>query len=247
MPPSLALDDLLSRKNIAQLAQHTYREHPNLVAQLGAGKSTVDIKWFGWRSRVHYYLSPTFPGRAMTSWIIAQALLKVSARTPEALFVYSRRRRGFIQENFLVTDDITPHQTLRSFLKSGASVALKEAAVMDLALSIARMHGGGIFHRDLTTANFLVAANSEVYIVDLNRARRRRRLATRTRLLDLARLNFEATDPDLEARLTQLFFEVYGRETTLASDWEAGYHRYREKLIGQRRRKARLRGLASGK
>lgn len=247
MPPSLALDDLLSRESVAQLAQHTYREHPNLVAQLGTGQRSVIIKWFGWRSRIHYYLSPTFPGRAMTSWIIAQALEQMSARTPEPLFVYSRRHRGFIQENFLVTADITPHQTLRSFLKSEISDTLKEAAVTDLALSIARMHSGGIFHRDLTTANFLVTDNSEVYIVDLNRARRRRRLAPRTRLLDLARLNFEATDPDLEARLVHRFFEVYGRETTLASNWEAGYHRYRGKLIGQRRRKARLRGLASGK
>ncbi len=247
MPPALTLDDLLSREGVTQLAQHIYREQPNIVAQLGTGQRSVVVKWFGWRSPIHYYLSPSFPGRAMTSWTIAQALEQLSARTPEPLFVYSRRHRGFIQENFLVTADITPHQTLRSFLKSEASDALKQAAVTDLALSIARMHGGGIFHRDLTTANFLVTGSSEVYIVDLNRARRRWRLTPRTRLIDLARLNFEADDPGLEARLIHRFFDVYGRETTLPRDWAAGYHRYRDKLIGQRRRKARLRGLASGK
>ena len=217
------------------------------MAQLGTGEQSVVIKWFGWRSPIHYYLSPTLHGRAMTSWTIARALEQVSVRTPEPLFVYSRRRRGFIQENFLITANITPHQILRSFLKSEAFDTLKEAAVTDLALSIARMHSGGIFHRDLTTANFLVTENSEVYIVDLNRARRWQRLAPRTRLLDLARLNFEASDPYLEARLTHRFFEVYGRETAPVSDWETGYHRYREKLLGRRRRKARLRSLANGK
>ena len=217
------------------------------MAQLGTGKDTVVIKWFGWRSPIHYYLSPTFPGRAMTSWTIAQALLQVSARTPRPLFVYTRRHRGFIRENFFITANIVPHKTLRSFLTSDAADTLKEAAVTDLALSIARMHGGGIFHRDLTTANFLVTANSEVYIVDLNRAHQLGRLSHRQRLFDLARLNFEATGPDREARLRRQFFQVYGRETAVTGDWETGYRRYRERLIGRRKWKARLRRLTGGK
>ncbi len=224
-----------------------YKQRPNIVALMGAESDAVVVKWFGWRNPVHYYLSPTFPGRALTSWTVAHALKQVAARTPEPLFVYSRRSRGLIQENFFITEGIYPHKTLRSFLKSDAPDQDKMAAVKDLAGSIVRMHNGGSFHRDLTTANFLVNEKLEVYIIDLNRASLLARLSLRQRLVDLARLNFADAPPEAETRLRQVFFNEYGRAAPHACDWEQGYLKYRARLQARRRLKSRLRRLGHPK
>jgi len=213
------------------------------VAQIETQPGPVVIKWFGWRHPIHFYLSPTFPGRAWTSWEVARVLDKVAARTPRPIYVYTRRRRGFILENFFITECINPHQTLRAFLKSDASSQMMEKAVKDLALSIARMHRGGIQHRDLTTANFLVDESGKVFIVDLNRARLRPHFSHRHRLTDLARLAFDARDPELEIHLIHQFFQIYDAETGAAVDWKQEYRDYRRRLLIMRGRKKRLRGL----
>ena len=229
------------------MAQKIYDQHPNLVARIETHRGPVVVKWFGWRHPLHFYLSPFLAGRAWTSWETAQALEQLAVRTPRPLFVYARRQRGFIRENFYVTTGIHPHVTLRAFLLSDASTELMEQAVADLALGIARMHTGGILHRDLTTGNFLVDATGRVYLVDLNRARRLARLSRRRRLSDLARISFNARDRELKSRLAHRFFQVYGHETDPAVDWEGGYWKYRRRRLARRRWKKRLRRLIGGK
>ena len=241
MPEPLDQEKLTNRDTIIRLAQKVFCHHPNLVAQIETHMGPVVIKWFGWRSPIRFYLSPALPSRAWTSWEVAQALNKVAARTPRPIYVYTRRRHGFIIENYLISASINPHQTLRVFLKSDASRLMMEKAVKDLALSIARMHKAGIQHRDFTTANFLVNEQGEVYIVDLNRARLRRRLSNRRRLADLARLNFNARNPELGAHLSHLFFKVYRAETGVTIDWEKGYRIFRHRWQRLKGWKKRLR------
>ncbi len=115
------------------------------MARLDAHRGPVVIKWFGWRNRLHRALSPFARGRAWRSWEVAQALREAEVRTPGPLYVFARRRRGVIRDNFFVAAAIHPHQTLRDLLKSDAPQELMEQAVSDLAKSIARMHGAGIF------------------------------------------------------------------------------------------------------
>ncbi|MEE9466398.1 MAG: lipopolysaccharide kinase InaA family protein, partial [Candidatus Neomarinimicrobiota bacterium] len=210
----------MDRQRLAALAQQAYKQKINLVCRVDSAKGPVVVKWFGWRRPGHYLLSPLFAGRAVTSWRIARTMSDLGVRTPEPLFVYSQRVRGLIRENIFICRAIHPHQTLRVYLQSNAPQADKLAAVIDLAGSIARLHTGGIIHRDLTTANFLVGDNAQVYIVDLNRARRLGRLSRQIRLEDLARLNF-ATGDDLETELTTAFFEEYGSGGDY--DWIAAY------------------------
>ena len=64
-----------------------------------------------------------------------------------------------------------------------------EAFLAALGKTLRRMHDRGFFHRDLSIGNVLLAAgSSDLYIVDLNRARRRRRLRLSQRTRDLCRL-----------------------------------------------------------
>ncbi|MFB0516524.1 MAG: lipopolysaccharide kinase InaA family protein [Candidatus Neomarinimicrobiota bacterium] len=229
------------------MAQKIYDQDPNLVAQLDTHQGPVVIKWFGWRHKLHFYLSPLRPGRAWNSWQMARALEEAAARTPQPLFVYLRRCRGFIHENFYVTAAIHPHQKLRDFLQSNAPPQLMEQAVADLALSIARMHEGGIRHRDLTTGNCLVDDAGLVHLVDLNRARKRARPSRHQRLSDLARINFNARDQALTCRLAHRFFQVYSTETDPTIDWEGRYQKYRHRLLQRRGWKKRLRRLRNRK
>lgn len=246
LPAPLRLVDLLDRKRLAQLASQVYKQRTNLVCRVDTDQGPTVVKWFGWRHPGHYLLSPTFPGRAVTSWRIARAIRALGARTPEPLFVYSRRLFGLIQENIFVCRAIHPHQTLRSFLQSGATSDQKLAAVTDLAGSIAGLHGGCILHRDLTTANLLVTASTEVYLVDLNRAQQVDRLSRRQRLQDLARLNFHSGD-DLESLLVEAFFDEYCEPDSAASDWVSDYRQARGRLLSRKARKRRLRQLLGRK
>lgn len=214
---------------------------------LESQKGLVVVKLFGWRSRLHYILSPTFPSRAWASWETARGLLQVGARTPKPLYVYTRRTGGFIQENLFITAAIHPRQSLRALLKSDATQESMEAAVGDLARSIGRMHAGAIMHNDLTTANFLVCLAGEVYIVDLNRARRRSRLTPHQRLKDLARISFSTREPSLEEALTRRFFRVYSQETETQVDWLTGYYSFRRRRVARQRWRRRLRRLVGGK
>ncbi|MFQ6673213.1 MAG: lipopolysaccharide kinase InaA family protein [Fidelibacterota bacterium] len=247
LPPPLTLDDLLRRDEVASLAEEIYDTNPNLVARLQAGRGPVVVKWFGWRHRIHYALSPTFESRAQASWTTARTLKLLGIRTPEPLYVYTRREKGTIQKNFFITDAIHPHTRLRSYLMSDAPASALNQTVEDLARSIARMHGGGVFHRDLTMGNFLVSDTGNAFIVDLNRARQLKKLSAHHRLTDLAKLNFKTRDSDTEDGLTRLFFRVYLDESRMTVSLLEGYRDYRGSLLGQRRLKKRLRRLFRGK
>ncbi len=224
-------------------ATRIFEQQTNLVVLVETDHGPVVVKWFSWRHRLHYWLSPTFPGRAVTSWRIARRLVECGARTPEPLFLHSRRKRGFIRENLVITRAIQPHQTLRSLLKSESPISEKERAVGDLARSLARMHGAGIEHNDLTTGNFLVSDSGEVYIVDLNRAKRRTGLSTSQRAIDLARISFSAANQVEEQQLATSFFQQYGQTAGVDLDWCAIYWKYRARLVSKRRRKARIKEL----
>lgn len=217
------------------------------MARLEADSGPVVIKWFGWRNPLHVYLSPFSQGRAWHSWRVAHALQEAAVRTPEPLFVYARRHRGIIRDSFYISAAIHPHQTLRALLRSHASTTLLEQAVANLASSLARMHEASIHHRDLTTGNFLVDDEGRVAIVDLNRAKLRHRLTRRQCLADLARISFASRDSDLEERLSNRFFQVYGSVRNASFGWEAGSRRYRVRLLASRRLKRNLRRLLGRK
>ncbi|MFH1852990.1 MAG: lipopolysaccharide kinase InaA family protein [Candidatus Neomarinimicrobiota bacterium] len=241
-PAPLLPVDLLDRNALEKRAVKIFDRRPNLVAEIESSLGPIVVKLFGWRSRIHYFLSPLMPSRAALSWRTARALRQAGSRTPAPIAVLTDRCLGLIQTNLFVCAAIRPHVTLRKFLKSGPEESAVLTVFADLALSLARMHNAGILHRDLTTGNFLVDSVGQVHIVDLNRARVLRRLTVRQRLNDLAKLNFGHRYNENQVLVTG-FFTVYGNESAVAGDWEAGYRRARRKLQRYRRGKAALKRL----
>jgi tRNA A-37 threonylcarbamoyl transferase component Bud32 len=213
------------------------------VARLEAAEGSVVIKWFGWRHRVHALFSPFRKSRAWRTWNTAQELERMGVSTPAPRFAYTRRCMGFVRENFFISSAIHPHQRLRTLLRSETSMELIEKAVSNLAISIARMHDGGIIHRDLTSGNFLVDEEGRVYLTDLNRAHLLDYLSVHQRLRDLARISFTMSDDAKTIQLAKTFFHVYGVETSEEADWEKGYWNYRRHRLKKRRLKLRLKRL----
>lgn len=235
-PRELHPDDLLSRSRAEALADEIYDTDPNLVIRLSTSSGNYVLKWFGWRHRIHVVLSPTFPSRAWASWTCGQALITAGVRTPEPIWVYTRRQRGIIRENVYLTRAVEPHRALRSVLKTEPVDELGEI-LKRWGIALARMHNAGIYHRDLTTGNFLVSEENKIYVIDLNRARLQRNLSVSLRLNDLRKIHFPNRIPE---PVRNLFWTSYGVESETAADWETLYQQKRAAYRARRKRKTQL-------
>tara|TARA_B100001971_G_scaffold47465_1_gene42470 strand:- start:1142 stop:1936 length:795 start_codon:yes stop_codon:yes gene_type:complete len=241
IPEGCTVSDLSERQYIESSALKVYENNPNIVARLESKEGSFIVKLFGWRHRFHYFLSPAMDSRAYKSWKTAQAIRRAGGRSPKPLFVFTGRKCGFITDNYYISEDINPHLSFRNFLRNSPNEDSATQAVSDLACCIARIHKGGVYHRDLTPGNILVDENNNCHIVDLNRARLLKRLTVRQRSQDLAKLNFDQSGPEMETILLKQFFSEYGRHSGMGIDWLTKYNEYRQRLLRFRSNKAALR------
>jgi len=175
-----------------------YREYPNLVYEVslppewGLPWSCLVVKRFGWRGVQHYLSSPLKLSRAMKAYRTACYLLAHGLRTPLPLGVVEKRRWGFVQYNVYVTEAIANAITLQqcyTALPDGPDGL--EEVIRLVACYTRRMHDSGLWHRDMVSSNLLLtgpSSNRQVYLVDLNRARRLSYMPAILRAIDLARL-----------------------------------------------------------
>lgn len=168
--------------------------------EVNGGSFEVVVKQFrnqGIRGR----LERRFKGsKAERSWRGAWALVAAGVPTAEpVLLIESKRPDG---PSFFVTRRLSGFLEARYFFRALEAGSEREkypeidaAAVMGvLGHSIRQMHDAGIWHRDLSIGNVLLRRNPEdeerleVFFIDLNRSRQRRRLTTLQRTRDLCRL-----------------------------------------------------------
>ncbi len=142
--------------------------------------------------------------KARRSWTIARAFEAAGVATaPAVAIVESRDPRG---PGFFVTkmlDGALESRYLFRALNAGTADTKfpeidPDRFLVDLGVTLARMHGAGFFHRDLSIGNVLlvwppgVARSREnpptLHIIDLNRCRMRQRLGVFARARDLCRL-----------------------------------------------------------
>jgi hypothetical protein len=156
----------------------------------------VVLKHFGWRGSQHFLFSPLKRSKAMKAYWTACHLLAHGLLTPLPLGAFEARHWGFIQANVYVTEALTEYVTLHKYCRTmpdgpgGVEEALRLAAAYTRG-----MHDSGLWHRDLSLKNFLVAGTPgqrRLYLVDLNRARRLAHVPDWLRALDLARMDWQA-------------------------------------------------------
>ena len=194
---------------VAGLQQSTnttvYKRRPNLVrevrvpSELRLPWSHLVIKHYGWRGGQHFLFSPLKRSKARKAYRTACYLLTHGLQTPLPLGAFEVRRCGFIQDNFYVTEALSNAITLRKYCATMPDGPGGIEEMLRLAAAYTRrMHDSGLWHRDMSLGNFLVTGppgQRQLYLVDLNRARRLGYLPAWVRALDLARMEWQAWRP----------------------------------------------------
>ena len=134
----------------------------------------------GWGERLKYLV---FPSKAQKEWILTLQLEKRRVTTPKPLGWLEKVTEGFVTESFYFAEAL------------GAGVSamdepgrLKEdAAIDDLARTVRKIHGAGLYHRDFHAGNFLWHKDS-LFLTDLHSAKFLKNLSVGQRLWTLAHL-----------------------------------------------------------
>jgi tRNA A-37 threonylcarbamoyl transferase component Bud32 len=160
------------------------------------GPLDVVVKQFNNRGFKARTLRRLRGSKAARAWRAARAFVAAGIDTAEpALLIESERADG---PSFFVSRHLGEVVEARYLFRAVQAGREREdfpgidypAFMDDLGRLLARVHGAGLFHRDLSIGNVLIARDDphRLYLVDLNRARVRRRLGAFARTRDLCRL-----------------------------------------------------------
>jgi tRNA A-37 threonylcarbamoyl transferase component Bud32 len=178
-------------------AIRVFNVNPNRVFEvyfpIGDRLLTVVVKFFGWRKPFHRWVSPFMESKALHSLKTALRLLSLGLQTPLPLAAFEFRERRFVSKNLYITESLGETRTLRWILRKGEDPLLSILFLEDAGKLIRKMHDGGLFHRDLTLANFLIPeGDKRLYLIDLNRAiLKERSLRLIERVEDISKMDLQ--------------------------------------------------------
>ncbi len=152
-----------------------------------------------------------------------EAIRRLEAQGVATMRAVAYGRRGSNparQHSFLITEELAPTISLEDFChkwpQQPPPPALKWALVRRVADMAAKMHGGGVNHRDFYLCHFLLHLDPaprpealQLSLIDLHRAQCRETTPRRWRDKDLAGLYFSALDIGLTQRDWLRFLRVY--------------------------------------
>ena len=183
----------------------------------GPGGHALFIKKFrvkNWNGRLkHLLLAST----AMKEWDVSLALWQKGVKIPTPVGVMEKTRWRFLDESLYVSEAIEGAQSLmdsfverfgKGDLKGGEE---KRRIARLLGDTVRHIHDKGLFHADLHAGNFLIkkTGETELYLIDLHRARVRKNLSGRQRLWDIAHL-FYSLNSILDRGDKGIFLQAYG-------------------------------------
>ncbi len=219
---------------------------PDAAADQEGSGSRVVVKQFraetGWKGLRRRWTGT----KAELSWRMARAFADAGIPTAEPVLLAESTTAG--GPGFFVTRDLGDVLEARYLLRAvNAGTADEDFPQVDvgtfldnLGALLRRMHEAGLWHRDLSIGNVLLGNHPEgtssatLYIIDLNRARQRRRLTLAQRTSDLCRLALER--PEHQGR----FLRAYWGEPTTVQRF--AYQLYRRSFLGRIGAKKQIRG-----
>lgn len=210
-----------------------------------AGLSEVVVKQFSNRKLAARWKRRLQGSKAEKSWRAAEALRSAGIETPEPLFLLeseaptgpslyvTRRLDGFVESRYFFRA-IAAGTEQADFPRIDRLRLM--AAIGDL---FRRVHGAGVWHRDLSIGNLLITQPGdrlEIHLIDLDRARLPGRIGILRRLRDICRL------PILEHADRRSFWRAYwGRELGLGSLRGLAFRALQQAFLAKNRWKPRLR------
>ncbi len=236
-PEVLATDCLPKERILKKKSNVVYTVTPD--AKVSASLSSLVIKKCLPRNVLHLLLSPIQKSKAQRSFCAARHLIAHNLDTPRPFAWLEKREKGFVTESHYITEMaeicVKVKQYVRSNSESAGTIDNVMHAVADYAN---RMHNAGMVHRDLNLANFLLCGSEDNYrlvLIDLNRYRKRKKITSFGRVLDIGRLYW--------GKYRSEFFRIYcnGNKNLLRWEWYFNlYYLWRKK---RRRFKKRLKRL----
>lgn len=135
--------------------------------------------------------------KAERSLEIALHLLRNGLNTPRPIAIIEDRSRFNRLENcYYLTEFLECDASLLQVIK-GTDEKLKQEIIIKAAQYIRALHDLGIIHNDLHASNILIKniqTQPELFLIDLNRARKKADLSLKARAKDLGRLTLKQQD-----------------------------------------------------
>jgi len=172
--------------------------------------------------------------KAEKSFKAAFHLLKNELDTPLPLGYLFKRKYGFIQKSFYITERVTDFIKLRKYLRNNLADSSKIREMMIcVADYVRKMHQCGFAHMDLNLANFLFIDKSKgtrLTLIDLNRSIIKKKITPLLRIRDISRLYWKQYRDD--------FFNLYctGDKTLQRLRWFYNLY-YRWRILRKRIKK----------
>jgi heptose I phosphotransferase len=149
-----------------------------------------------WKALAHLRL-PRLGAR--TEWENILAVQAAGIPTVKPVAFGERRCGGLEIASFTVTEELYGAEPLdvvvrREFLGRCAAGRLRRKRTLlgRLAELARRFHGAGLNHQDFYLNHFFLGGDDTLYLLDLQRVQRRRRVPRRSLVKDLAQLNYSA-------------------------------------------------------
>lgn len=133
--------------------------------------------------------------KILTEWRIMNRFVDVGVPTASPVALGIHRRGGFLQEAFFITQSLGETITLRQFYNQNIRTDLEKGQFMEkLASYLHFLHQKGVLHHDIHIENIIIPADKShplsFHLIDLYKARLKRNLSEKKKLLNLAQLLF---------------------------------------------------------
>jgi len=193
--------------------------------ELKSGKQVVNVflKRYHPLPIVERIISPLslfLPYTALREWENIRMFHRVHLPTVTPVAAGMKQRGIFSRESFLLTKGLEGTIRLEDLIPEHFAPPLppevfleKRALIRQLALLTQKMHNSGFNHRDFYLCHILARKDGaqawELFICDLHRVDRRKKVGMRWRVKDLAALNYSAPGKLVSARDRICFLKQY--------------------------------------
>ncbi len=135
------------------------------------------------KNRMEYLKYLFFPSKGRKEFLIALQLERENLNIPKPLGWMEKTQRGLVEESYYLSEAIGRGVSLIE----RAAKSREPHAILQLATTVRKFQGAGLFHQDLHGGNFLWEGDS-LFLTDLHRSKIVKRLSQRQRLWNLAHL-----------------------------------------------------------